>query len=148
MIKKILIIYIFLITSCGYKPIFVNQNQLDREFFKINLSGDSNINNEIINSLSFKENNNNDNELFLTSNYIINEISKNSKGQVTSYKSSVKVSLLIKKNNEIIKTKKFLKDFNYSNRKNKYELVNYQNIIKTNLIDEIKKEIIIFINLE
>ena len=58
------------------------------------------------------------------------------------------MSLLIKKNNEIIKTKKFLKDFNYSNRKNKYELVNYQNIIKTNLIDEIKKEIIIFINLE
>tara|TARA_B100001057_G_scaffold477831_1_gene547529 strand:- start:1847 stop:2293 length:447 start_codon:yes stop_codon:yes gene_type:complete len=147
--KKILFTLILFITSCGYQPIYIGQGQENLTFQKITLNGEKKINQKIINSLKFKQNKNSSlrNELILNSNYKIEETSKNSKGQVISYRSKIQVNLIIKKENEIIKSKNFTQDFSYNSLDNKFELTEYQNEIKNNLINKVIEEIIIYINL-
>ena len=104
----------------------------------------------IINSLSLKKDelNNNLNELLLRSNYRINETSKNSKGQVETYRSNVSVEIVINKGNKILTMKKIEKSFSYNKRDNRFELIEYQKQVKTNLINSSIEEIILFLNLE
>ena len=51
--KRFLLIFIFLLSHCGYQPIFLKKNLNNVEFYKITLEGDANINRKIIGSLSF-----------------------------------------------------------------------------------------------
>ena len=127
--KKILLIFVFLLTNCNYQPIYINKSLKNVEFSKITINGDTDINRKIINSLSFKENEFDDtlNNLLIESSYNIQETSKNSKGQVESFRSQIIVNLIINNKNETILNKNFLKDFAYANKDNKYELVQYQN---------------------
>ena len=148
--KKILLIFIFFLTSCNYQPIYVNKNLNNIEFSKIIIEGEKDINRKIINSLSLKENEFDDtlNNLLIESLYEIQETSKNSKGQVQSYRSIIKVNLIIKNKKELGLKKNFLKDFSYANKDKKSELIQYQNDIKNNLINKIIEDIILFINLQ
>ena len=148
--KKFLLIFAFILTSCGYQPIYINKSLNNVEFSKITISGDSDINKKIINSLSFKENEFNDtlNNLLIESSFQIRETSKNSKGQVQTYRSIITVNLIINNKKETILNKTFLKDFSYANKDNKFELVQYQNDVKNNLINKIIEDIILFINLQ
>ena len=147
--KKILLIFIFLLSQCGYQPIFVNENINNMEFFKITHNGDAEINRKILGSLSFKENKlkNTLNSLLINSSFEVIETSKNSKGQVESYKSKIFLNLIISNKKRIITNKNFVKEFSYNVKKNKFELVRYQNEIKGNLIDKIIEDIILFISL-
>jgi hypothetical protein len=54
--------------------------------------------------------------------------------------------LLITNKDEVKNNYNFNKNFDYQNRNNKFELINYQNNIKNSLINEAVKEIIIFLN--
>lgn len=147
--KKIIFILIFLITSCGYKPIFSNNNLKNFEYSKINYEGDKDINRNIESTISLKENKANKmlNELLIRSSFEVKETSKNKKGQVNSYSSRIFVNLTIKKNEKIIKNKIFIEEFFYNNKDNKFELVDYQADIKTDLINKIVEDIIVFLNL-
>ena len=147
--KKILLIFIFLLSQCGYQPIFVNKNLNNMEFYKITHNGDVEINRKILGSLSFKENKLKDtlDSLLINSSFEIIETSKNSKGQVESYKSKIFLNLIISNKKRIITNKNFVKEFSYNVKKNKFELVRYQNGIKDNLIDKIIEDIILYISL-
>jgi hypothetical protein len=146
--KKIIFLLFIMIAGCGYQPLYTNQNQDNFVYQKITSNGEKDINEKIINSLKLKEDKNNFSNkiLLLDSSSFIQETSKNTKGQVTSYRSNVKVNLIIKKNNKIIKKKDFIKSFNYSNLDNKFNLTKYQSEIKNNLINTILEEIVIYIN--
>jgi len=148
--KKILLIFVFLLTNCNYQPIYINKSLNNVEFSKITINGDTDINRKIINSLSLKENEFDDtlNNLLIESSYNIQETSKNSKGQVESFRSQIIVNLIINNKKETIINKNFIKDFSYANKENKYELVQYQNEIKNNLINKIIEDMILFINLQ
>jgi len=148
--KKILLIFVFILTNCNYQPIYINKSLNNVEFSKITINGDKDINRKIINSLSLKENEFDDtlNNLLIESSYNIQETSKNSKGQVESFRSQIIVNLIINNKKETILNKNFIKDFSYANKENKYELVQYQNEIKNNLINKIIEDIILFINLQ
>lgn len=148
--KKILLIFIFFLTSCNYQPIYVNKNLNNIEFSKIIIEGEKDINRKIINSLSLEENEFDDtlNNLLIESSYEIQETSKNSKGQVQSYRSIIKINLIINNKKELVLKKNFLKDFSYANKDNKSELIQYQNDIKNNLINKIIEDIVLFINLQ
>ena len=148
--KKILLIFVFLLTNCNYQPIYINKSLNNVEFSKISINGDTDINRKIINSLSFKENEFDDtlNNLLIKSSYEIQETSKNSKGQIESFRSQIIVNLIINNKKETILSKNFLKDFSYANKENKFELVQYQNEVKNNLINKIIDDIILFINLQ
>ena len=148
--KKIFLIILLFFSSCGYNPIYFNKDLQNLEFYEINLEGDTKINRMIINSLSLKKNalDYNLNNLLLRTNYKIDETSKNSKGQVKTYRSFIVVEVVISKNNKILRTKKIEKNFSYNNISNRYKLVEYQNKIKTDLINSSVEEIILFLNLK
>lgn len=148
--KKFLLIFAVILTSCSYQPIYINRSLQNVEFSKITIEGDPNISKKIINSLSLKENEFNDtlNDLLINSSYEIRETSKNTKGQVQSYRSIIVVNLLVNNKKNTILNKKFLKDFSYPNKDNKFELVQYQNDVKNNLINKMIEDIILFINLQ
>lgn len=148
MIKKLILTSLIFVISCGYQPIYVNKSLKNIEFSKITIEGDKSVNRKIIDFLSIKENKLDDRlgELLIKSTYTIEELSKNSKGQVISYKSKIVVKLKIQLDEEIIKDINFDEDFVYNNRDNKFELVEYQNEIKKNIINKILDEIIIKLN--
>ena len=149
-ILKIIFVFIFLLnSSCGYKPIYMKNDELILEFNNIILIGDEKLNNKIINTVGIKENrtNNKLNELIIKSTFNIEETSKNSKGQVITYRSIINVQLTIKSNEKVIKNKNFLNEFSYNNKNNKFELTQYQNEIKNNLINKSSEEILLFLNL-
>ena len=87
------------------------------------------------------------NELILKNSFKIEETSKNSKGLVISYRSTINVNLSIIKDEKIIKSKNFIKDFTYSNPANKFKLVEYQDEIKNNMLNKIIEEINLFMSL-
>ena len=150
MIKKIFILFAFLVTSCGYQPIYVNNNLENLIFNKIDLKGDDQINRKIINSVSLKENPLNEelNKLTLSSNFNIFETSKNSKGQTETYRSIINIEIKITKNNEIKKKKIFSNETSYNTKDNKFELTQYQSKIKNNLINKTIEDIILFLNIK
>ena len=149
MIKKLFITILIFLSSCGYKPIYYEKNNNNYSFNKISYEGDIKINRKIVSTLSFKEklNDYNYDQLILNSSKNIIETSKNSKGQVTSYRSSIKLKFIIKNKDKIVKEKIFVKDFSYSNLENKYDLTEYQNSVENNLINKIIEELILYINL-
>jgi len=145
--KKIFLILIFFLSNCGYQAVYVNKNIENLYFQKIHLEGDKFINKKIINTLSIKEDNKNQNELYISSSQQIEQSSKNSKGEVVLFRTIIYINLEIRNtNNEIIKNKKFVKDFIYKNKKNNFELVDYQNSIKNDLTNEVIGEIMIYLN--
>ena len=148
--KKILIIIFFLISACGYQPIY----KVDKEITKIKIkevkfSGDQEISKEVFLKLPFIIEKNDDlNTLIIESRKIISETSKNSKGQATSYRTSLNINLkLTNLENKTITEKKLKKEFSYDTKKDKFKLKRYQKQIEKDLIDKISKELIIFFNL-
>ena len=147
--KKLLLTILFILTQCGYQPIHVNNNFKNFEFNKIDLQGDIKINRTIINALSLVENENNENlnNLLIKSMFEVQETKKNSKGQVVSYKSKINLSITITNKDKKINNKDFIREFAYNTKNNKFDLIQYQNEIKKNLINEIIEDIILFMNI-
>tara|TARA_B100001564_G_C20270091_1_gene503382 strand:+ start:167 stop:622 length:456 start_codon:yes stop_codon:yes gene_type:complete len=147
--KKIFIILIYFLTSCGYQPMYVNNSYNEVSFKEIKLLGDKRINRQVMSALLIKEDQYNDilNNLTLNSEEIISETSKDAKGQVTTYRTTIILKYIVTNNNKIISEKIFNKDFSYNKKDNKFDLVEYQKEIKTSLVNEIIEELIIFINL-
>ena len=147
--KKIFFILLFFISSCGYQPLYQNKDLENFKFRKITLTGDNYINKRVTDTISIQENNEakNKKELFISSSSEIQETSKNSKGQVESFRIIITVNLkIINKTNQDTQSKNFIKEFTYNNKQNKFELIEYQNSIKDDLIDKIINEIIIYLN--
>ena len=67
---------------------------------------------------------------------------------VETYITSISVDLVIINKDKSSINKTFVKDFLYNNKDNKFELVKYQQEIKSNLINEIIEEIILFLNVK
>lgn len=148
--KKILIIIFFFISACGYQPIY----KVDKEITKIKIkdakfSGDQEISKEVFLKLPFTIEKNDDlNTLIIESRKVVSETSKNSKGQATSYRTSLNINLkLTNSENKTITEKKLKKEFSYDTKKDKFKLKRYQKQIEKDLIDKISKELIIFFNL-
>ena len=93
--KKFLIILLYFLASCGYQPVYVTNSTNEVSFQKIELLGDKKINRQIISALQIKEEEYNDalNKLSLNSEEIISETSKDSKGQVTTYRTTVRINI-------------------------------------------------------
>ncbi len=145
--KKIFLIIIMFVTSCGYQPLYVGIDAENTVFNKISLKGNKNINRKIISAISLKEDKNgiSSDEIVLTSKREIKETSKDSKGQILTFKMILQLNVKILNNQKVIKERNFLKEFSYNNKENKFDLSEYQNRIENNLIDKLIEELIIFI---
>ena len=141
---------LFVITSCGYQPLYkANKGVSDLKIQNVELLGDVKISKEILSSLPIVLVNNDKtlNSLNIDSDVRIIEVSKNSKGQVTSYRTTltVKLKVLDSKNN-IIDEKISQREFSYNTDQNKFKLKKYQSKIQKNLIKSIIEDIIIYLN--
>ena len=147
--KKLFILILFLMASCGYQPLYVNKNNSNLVFNKIELFGDREINRRIVSFVSIKENKNEEklNQIVLRSKEDIIETSKDSKGRVATLKTNVEVKLIILNGDKIIKEKIFNENFSYNNKNNKFDLAKYQKEIKDNLVDKIIEQMSIYLSL-
>ena len=120
--KKIFLITLLFLSSCGYNIVYVDTDLKNFKFSNIILEGDKKITKMIVNSLSLEKNEFDDtlNELNLKTDFSVDAISKNSKGQVEAYRSNITIEVIISKNNRILKNKKINKNFSYNNMDNRF----------------------------
>ena len=150
MIRKsnyILVLFLILISACGYEPLNKSIPDSNLKISKKTFLGDSRINRTIFNKLNLNETNNElGYELKLNSNKKIEHVAKDKSGNVTKYKTTISIVVELIENQEVIKSKSFSKNFNYTNLSNKFELVKYQRNVEKNLINSITRDIKVFLN--
>ena len=145
--KKIFIVFLLILASCGYEPLYkVNQTTKKLNINEVIFLGNQEINKKVYSKLPFMlvRNDESLNKLSLESKKEIKITSKNSKGQAVSYRTIIRVKILILNNNrDIIDQKIVQKNFSYNADENKFKFKEYQNKIEENLIDGIVENIII-----
>ena len=142
----ILILLIFILNSCGFTPIYLNNTDLNFSIEKINYLGDREFNNFLKTNLNNYKNIESDNKIFIdvSSDYKKIILSKDGSGEVTNYQLVVEATFLIKPiNKEIrISEKKIMQS-----KTDKFEEARYEREIKLNfassISDKLKSELII-----
>ena len=146
---KYLIIFIFFV-SCGYTPIYQIDQMSKFKLENINHSGDKKVGRELLNNLQrFKDKKSNEIfDLYLTSVKKESIVSKDKKGDPSSYKIELEINLdLISKNNDKKFSKKFTKGTTYNSMENNFELNRYKKKVEKNLTKQILQEINNFFNI-
>ena len=150
MIKRkhfLLIIFLILISACGYEPLNKSLPESNIKISKKTFSGDNRINRKLFNKINLKETKDElGYELKLNSNKIIDQVAKDKSGNVTKYETTITIVVELIENEKTVKKRSFSKNFNYSNLSNKFELKEYQKNVETNLINTIARDIKIFLN--
>ena len=148
--NKILILLVFFITSCGYQPLYKSKNETNNFKIKeIKFIGDEEISKKIYRNLPFVtiRNDNSLNKIIISSDKNIIAASKNSKGQATSYRTTLTVKFkIINNKNELVDEKILKKEFSYDVDENKFKFKEYQSKIEENLIKDIAQDIIFYLN--
>jgi hypothetical protein len=148
--RKIFILFLLIITSCGYQPVYkIDQINDTLKIKEIELSGDKTLSEKISKGLSVEivKSNASLNKLDVNSQKNVTETSKNSKGQVTSYKTTISTIIsIIDGEDNLVRKKNVSKQFSYNVLTNKFKLKEYQEEIENNLINQIIRDIKIFLN--
>ena len=136
-----LILIFFVLTQCGFKPIF-SSKEVNFKIKKI----ESNEKIEIIeNRLSNLINA--DPKFFydLVIDYSESKttLSKDSQGKSLLLRIKMNINLKIIENDKIIMKKDYFSNFDYQNLDKKFELSEYENEIRKNMFDEIANKILI-----
>ena len=150
MIKKVFILLLFIVTSCGYQPLYKINNNNNYKIREVGFAGDINLSKKYFSSLPLKiiKNDNSLKKLILNSKKNIFKTSKNSKGQVVSYRTSMTLQILYYDiENNLIKEKTFTKNFLYNTLDNKFKFKEYQNSVEKNLLDQIIEDVKIYLSL-
>ena len=152
MIKKFsYILILLLLANCGYQTIYSDKKYTATSINEIEIEGNKNIGRKIVSLANLGKNNNQNYSYNLTliSNKRIESVAKDKSGNISVYKTIIKVELYLKDSNdqgEIIKQKIFSSSFIYNNIQNKFDLSQYQEHIEENMINDISEKIIIFLS--
>ena len=148
--RKIFILFLFIITSCGYQPLYkINSDVSSFKIKEFEFAGNEKLGVKISKKLPFIliKNDESLNKIFLDSTKNLIVASKDSKGQVTSYRATLNVKLKISNSaGDLIDEKLFQKEFYYSTDENKFKLKEYENKIEENLIENVVQDIIIYLS--
>ena len=148
---KYLFIFVFVL-SCGYTPIYQTDQKLNIKLDTIVSSGDKNINREIVKNLDKYRDSDTNNIFDLSINSTKKEdiVTKDKKGNATSYKFTLEVDINLSNiSNDKKFTKKFTKDMSFNSKNNKFELDQYRLNLEKNMIFQIVQDINIYLrNLE
>jgi hypothetical protein len=142
-----LIIFVF-ITNCGYTPLYSLKNRINFKIGKINITGDRDLNQNIIHQLKNVKSKTEDNAIIynLTIDTEINKIvtSNDSKGNPKTYKMVSAVNLTTIKDGKEYSVKVESIE-NYNDISSKFELENFERNLKKNSALKITQEIIIYL---
>ena len=140
------------VISCGYTPIYQTDQKLNIKLGTINSSGDKGINREIAKNLEKHKDyeTNNVFNLFINSNKKEDIVTKDKKGNATSYKLTLEVDINLSNiSNDKNFTKKFSRNMSFNSKNNKFELDQYRLNLEKNMISQILQDINIYLrNLE
>ena len=145
--KTLLVIFILLLNSCGFTPIYSTKDSN----FKVN-SLRSNISNNLTNYIqnsitvfSNEESKKNINIIFNFSEDIT-VILKDSKGDPSKNRLIITVDLsVLNASQNLIASKKFTESFEYNIDDNKFNLKQYEKNIKFSLVEQITQQILNFL---
>tara|TARA_B100001564_G_C20034988_1_gene400656 strand:+ start:44 stop:493 length:450 start_codon:yes stop_codon:yes gene_type:complete len=148
--QKILIFILFLLTSCGFEPLYSNKNSNKFIFETVETIGNKKVNRRIISAISIKENEQNFSykKIILKSKKSIVETSKNAKGVPDSFKMVIRLELILENNDNTLSKKEFNEEFSYKNKDNKFDLSEYEINVENNLVDKIIENLIIYLNIK
>jgi type IV secretory pathway TrbF-like protein len=127
----------------------MDQNIDTLKIKEIKLTGNKTLGEKISKGLLLKiiKNDKSLNKLDIDSQINVTETSKNSKGQVTSYRTTISTIIsIIDSDDNLVRKKNVSKQFSYNVLANKFKLKEYQEEIENNLINQIIRDIKIFLN--
>ena len=139
---KHFIICLFLV-SCGFQSIYVSDKS-DFSFDKSNALGEIKISKDIIRNLDSLKKDEGKYELIIETIFKKDVSSKNKKGDPEVFDMSLNVNVTLKKDNDILRNR-FREKLSYNNLKSKFELKQYENNLKSNLVQEITQDILIYL---
>ncbi len=146
--NKILLAFVvfFLMNSCSYEPILTSKKN-DFTLENISSNNDSRINVIIKKNLLERNNNSSDNnyDLSFTTEDEKEIVSSNESGDPTIFKIKITTNYSVSQNDKIIFIDKIIKQVNYNNIDDKFELLKYEENILTNLLNNISQEILMSI---
>ena len=154
MLKKIylIIIVLFLIQGCDYKPIYSNNNEFNFTINDLKFSGDEVVNNYLEKKLIKLSKANTDKEykIIINTEYSKSSIAKNKSGNTTDYKLTLSLDLKLIQldaNENKLKQNEFSFNENFIITKNdsNFEQTNYENLMKNNLAEILLNRLIIFL---
>ena len=135
--KKIILLPLLLLSSCGYEAIYSKKNSVNYDFTVSDLSfvGDRTVNLKIKEKLNNHTLGKKDKDFILkissTSEKII--LAKNTAGDATSFKNVISINVDVLINDKFKSNFIILESFNYNNITNKFNLKKYEEEIKINL---------------
>ena len=138
-----LILSFLFIVSCGYQPLYSNK-ETNLYIYKINSFGDEKINKALINKLELYKDKNSNKKIELEINSKINKTttSKDTKGNPKTFRIEIISKIKVIEEEKINLNKIFSKSSNYNNSSKKFELKQYEENLKINLIDKISEDIV------
>tara|TARA_Y100000813_G_scaffold179064_1_gene146555 strand:+ start:436 stop:903 length:468 start_codon:yes stop_codon:yes gene_type:complete len=139
---KYLFIFVFVL-SCGYTPIYQTDQRLNIKLDTIDFSGDKDINREIVKNLDKYRDSDTNNIFDLSINSTKKEdiVTKDKKGNATSYKLTLEVDINLSNiSNDKNFTKKFSKNMSFNSKSNKFELDQYRLNLEKNMISQILQD--------
>ena len=139
---KHFIICLFLV-SCGFQSVYVSDKS-DFSFNKSDALGEIKISKDIINNLSGLKKVDGKYELIIETAFKKEITSKNKKGDPEVFDMSIDVNVTLKKDNDILRNR-FREKLSYNNLKSKFELKQHENNLKSNLVQEITQDILIYL---
>ena len=140
---KHFIICLFLV-SCGFQSIYVSEKS-DFSFNKSNALGEIKISEDIISNLGGLKKDDGEYELTIETIFKKDISSKNKKGDPEVFDMSLDINLTLKKDNNILKNR-FREKLSYNNLKSKFELKQYEDDLKSNLVEVVTQDILIYLN--
>ena len=140
------------VLSCGYTPIYQTDQKLNIKIDTISLLGDKNISRKIFKNLEKYRDSETNNifDLFINSTKREDVVTKDKKGNATSYKLTLEVDINLTNNSNNTNFKrKFSKDMSFNSKNSKFELDQYRLNLEKNMISQILQEINLYLkNLE
>ena len=151
MIKKykfITYILFILLVGCGYNSV-LNDNSSNFYIASIDVSGDSNINDNIlINLENYANNSEKEKKYFLKINSIENKniTSKDEKGDPKTHNIEIITTIKVTDINGDVKKKKFLEKKNYNTMSSKFDLNLYEKNLKKDIANIIARKIAVYLS--
>ena len=144
--KKIILLLLFLLSSCGYEAIHSKKNSIKYSFSisELNLVGDRTINIKIKEKLNNYTQDKKDKDFILTLTSTSEKIilAKNTAGDATSFKNTISINVDVLMNNKFKNNFIISESFNYNNISNKFDLKKYEGEIKNNLTETASDKLI------
>ena len=146
--KIIYLLVILLLSGCGFTPIYSNKNS-DFKVVDVKMNLNNNLTNYIENRLfSFSNTNASKSfniEINLEEEIIV--ILKDSKGDPLKNKLVAKIELVVNDDQKNkVSSKNFSEEFNYSIQDNKFNMKQYEQNIRQNLIQDISEQILSYLS--